>query len=370
MAPGKARRRAAWAAAAALAATALLPGAARAHVKWFAEFGTGDPPAPLSAVLTPTFFALAALGTVAVGVLAVLERRVEGASWYLRVDRWLAERAGQALLVLRVTTGATLLLSWQSGAMLAPELEAPAWVGWYQFALALLLLFGRTVPAAGAGLALLYGVAVSRYGLFHMLDYLHYLGIAWYLGVAGARAERLRESRIPALYLTVGFALAWLALEKVVYPQWTAYLLEQNPQLALGLDPDFFRVGAAFVEFTLGYLFVINLFERPIAALVTLVFFTTTLVFGKVEVIGHTAIHGALVVFLLEGQGRFYRPPIELHRRPVLRSAFASVNYALLLAAGLAVYHFGARQAAGAGGEPAAEVVGRTGRSSAAWGGG
>jgi hypothetical protein len=357
MAPGKTRRRAAWAVAAALAATTLFPGAARAHVKWFAEFGAGDPPAPLSAVLTPTFFVLAALSTVAVGVLALLERRVERAPWYLRVDRWLAERADQALLVLRVTTGATLLLSWQSGAMLAPELEAPEWVGWYQFALALLLLFGRTVPVAGAGLALLYAGAVARFGLFHMLDYLHHLGIAWYLAVAGARAERLRESRIPALYLTVGFALAWLALEKVVYPQWTAYILEQNPQLALGLDPDFFRVGAAFVEFTLGYLFIINLFERPIAALVTLVFFTTTLVFGKVEVIGHTAIHGALIVFLLEGQGRFYRPPIELHRRLVLRSAFASVNYALLLAAGLAAYHLGARRVSAAAEEPPAGVV-------------
>ena len=93
MAPGKTRRRAAWAAAAALAATALFPGAARAHVKWFAEFGTGDPPAPLSAVLTPTFFALAALSTVAVGGLALLERRVERSPWYLRVDRWLAGRA-------------------------------------------------------------------------------------------------------------------------------------------------------------------------------------------------------------------------------------------------------------------------------------
>lgn len=343
------------------------------HVKWFAEFSPGDPPAPLGAVLTPTFFALAVLSTLAVGLLAVLEQRTERAPWYRRVDRWLAERAEQALLVLRVTTGATLLLSWQAGAMLAPELPAPGWAGWYQFALALLLLFPRSTPAAGAGLAALYALAVARYGVFHMLDYLHYLGIAWYLAVARARSERLRESRIPALYLTVGFALAWLALEKVVYPQWTAYILEQNPQLALGLDPDFFRVGAAFVEFTLGYLFVINLFERPVAALVTVVFFTTTLVFGKVEVIGHTPIHGALLVFLLEGQGRFYRPPIELHRRLALRSAFASVNYAVLLAAGLVAYHLGARHASAGAEEPGAagaEVVGGAALTDAARGAG
>ncbi len=57
------------------------------------------------------------------------------------------------------------------------------------------------------------------------------------------------------------------------------------------------------------------------------------------------------------GQGRVYRPPIELHRRLVLRSAFASVNYALLLAAGLAAYHLGARRVSAAAEEPPAGVV-------------
>jgi hypothetical protein len=64
---------------------------------------------------------------------------------------------------------------------------------------------------------------------------------------------------------------------------------------------------------------------------ITLVFFTTTLIFGKVEVIGHTPIHAALVVFLLEGPGRVYKPPIALHRGLGLRTAFAAVNFALLL---------------------------------------
>jgi RES domain-containing protein len=228
-----------------LAAPALLaPRPAWAHVKWFAEYTLGDPPAPLGAVLTPTLLALAVLSMTAVGVLAAVERRVADSGWYARVDRWLAARADQALLVLRVAMGATLLLSWQADAVLAPELPAEPWLGWWQFALAFLLLFRRGVPAAGVGLLALYGVAILRFGLFHMLDYLHYAGIGWYLAVAQLRAERVRETRIPALYLTVGFSLCWLALEKLVYPQWTEYLLAQNPQLALGIDPDFFRVGA------------------------------------------------------------------------------------------------------------------------------
>ncbi len=322
--------------------TLAAPVPAVAHVKWFAEFDLSDRPATLAEVLTPTFFALAALSVIALGILAVVDRWMERMGWYHRLNRWLDAHADQSLLVLRVTAGATLLLLWQADAMLAPELPADPWIGWYQFLLAVLLLFPRTVPIAGAGLGLLYVLGIVRFGVLHMLDYLHYVGVAWFFMVARASNERLRETRIPVLYLTVGIALCWLALEKIVYPQWTRYILEQNPQLTLGFDPDFFRVGAAFVEFALGYLLIICLFQRPIALLVTVVFFLTTLVFGKIEVIGHTLLHGALIVFLLEGPGRFYRPPVAIHARAPLRVAFTSINYLILLVAVLLAYQVSA----------------------------
>jgi len=315
---------------------------ALAHVKWFADFDFGDRPATFSQLLSPTFLALAALSFIAVGMLAVAERRLEEERWYARVNGWLAARSEHGLLVLRVTVGASLLLSWQADSLLAPELPAAAWIGWAQFAAAFLLLFARTVPIAGALMLGLFALALGRHGAFHMLDYLHIAGVAWFLVVAQSRSRRLRETRIPVLYLTVGFSLCWLAMEKFLHPQWTLYLLEQNPGLALGLDPDFFRVAAAFVEFALGYLLIICLFQRPLALVITCVFFMTTLVFGKTEVIGHTLIHGALIVFLLEGPGRFYRPPIAFHERTALRAAFAAVNYALLLGVLLATYAWAA----------------------------
>src|SRR5690606_8212896 len=106
---------------------------------------------------------------------------------------------------------------------------------------------------------------------------------------------------------------------------WGLYILQQNPQLTLGLDTRFFLTAAAFIELALGYLLIIGLLERPIALAVTLVF-------GKTEVIGHTIIHAALLVFLLAGPGRVYPAPINIHRRLWLRVAFASVNFILLLA--------------------------------------
>jgi hypothetical protein len=96
------------------------------------------------------------------------------------------------------------------------------------------------------------------------------------------------------------------------------------------------------VELSLGYLLIIYLLQRRLALVITLVFFLTTTVFGKLEVIGHTPIHAALIVFLLEGPGFVYRPPIALHRRMGLRTAFAAVNFALLLAVLLPLYAAGA----------------------------
>ena len=113
----------------------------------------------------------------------------------------------------------------------------------------------------------------------------------------------------------------------------------------MGLDIRFFLMAAAFVEFSLGYLLIINLLQRPLALVITLVFFTTTMIFGKQEVIGHTPLHAALIVFLLEGPGATFAPPIALHRRMGLRTAFAAVNFLLLLAVMTIPYAYGARRA-------------------------
>ena len=314
-----------------------------AHVKWFSRFSFGDRPRTAAEVLTPTFVALALLSMATIAAMVLLDRRLAGIPTYRRVNDWLSSRSDRAVLVMRIGAGAALLLSWQADAMLAPELRvAEGWLGWFQFALAFLLLFDRTVALAGAGLMVLYAIGVFRFGPFHMLDYVVYAGIGYYLAVSGAGERKIRGTGLPALYASVGFSLCWVALEKMVYPQWGLYVLEQNPALSLGLPLSFFLLAAAFVEFSLGYLLIINLLQRPLALVITLVFFTTTLVFGKVEVIGHTPIHAALVVFLLEGPGRVYRPPVALHRGLGLRTAFAAVNFALLLALLLVPYTYGA----------------------------
>lgn len=314
-----------------------------AHVKWFSDFSFDDRPLTLSEAIDPFFIGFTILTMVVLVFMVFLDEKLNNWSLYNHIDEWLQNRKENSLLIMRVVTGATLLLSWQGDAILVPELSVTAgWIGWAQFVLAFMLLFDRLIKYAGAGLILLYFYTVINFGFFHMLDHLLFAGAGYYLMVSDSSNVRLRESRLPALYATVGFSLCWLAIEKIIYPQWALYILEQNPQLTLGFDVDFFLIGAAFVEFALGYLLIICLLQRPLALVITLVFFSTTLVFGKVEVIGHTLAHGALIVFLLEGPGNVYKAPVRFHEKIGLRAAFTSVNFLLLLAVLTTAYSYSA----------------------------
>lgn len=298
-----------------------------AHVKWFSQFEFTDQPLTLSQLITPTFIGLTLLSFIVIGGMVLIDKQLDNLGWYGRINKWLIDQKQYSVLVMRIAMAALLLVSWSSDAVLAPELKSTVgWLIWAQFILAALLLFRQTIPAAGLGIILLYLVSMFEFGFFHLLDYLHYLGIGFYLLVSRLKDERLRELGLPALYATVGFSLLWLGFEKLVYPGWGLYLIGQNPQLALGFPPEFFLQGAAFVEISLGYLLLIGLLERPLAAVITLVFFTTTLVFGKIEVVGHTPLHAALIVFLFNGPGYFYKPPIAIHKKLNWRILFATVN--------------------------------------------
>jgi len=314
-----------------------------AHVKWFSDFSFLDRPQTFGEVLSPLVIGFAIFSALAMGIAVLLDRSLEQWSVYERIRNWLEERKDNSTLVLRIGMGATFLLSWQDSSLLAPYLPIAEGWGWVQFALAVLLISRRATPVAGFGIIALWFVGIFNFGVFYMLDYLAFVGIGIWLLLSQFKDPAIRNLSVPALYFAVGFSLAWLGIEKLVYPQWGIEILQENPQLALGFPFEFFLTGAAFVEFVLGYLLIIGLLGRPLGLLITLVFFTTTLVFGKVEVIGHTHLHAALIVFLLNGPGNFYPAPIDIHRRLPLRIAFGVVNFVLLLAVFIGVYSVGAQ---------------------------
>lgn len=318
----------------------VAPISASAHVKWFTHSeDTGV--TSLSELNHPAFWALLVLSVVTLALFAYADRALDKWPKYRKFNNYLESFSNRAVLILRVFTGASLLLSWQADSMIAPELKIDAgWVGWFQFLLALSLLFARTTPVAGLGMIGLYFYAMAQYGFFHMLDYVVYPAIGYFLLVSSFRQSRISQSRVPALYIGLGFSLCWAALEKIFFPHWGMDVLRQEPALTMGLPADFFLLSCAFVELSLGYLLIIGLMQRPLALTITVVFLTTSAFFGKTEVIGHTILHGALLVFTVVGPGHYYPPPIEFHKRLGLRAAFVAVNFVVVVGILGLAYHW------------------------------
>jgi uncharacterized membrane protein YphA (DoxX/SURF4 family) len=319
---------------------------AQAHVKWFSRIDWSTPPRSVADLARDhVFWLMLALAVVVLLVFVLVESRVSNLRWMQRAGNWFERQSGSSLLVMRVGAFAAILIAWHDGSLFAPDLVVNnAAIERLQLAIIILLLWTPTTALAGVGLAALWTYGAARYGLLHMLDYVNVLGAAYFLTVRPLASPLVRATALPVLYASVGFSLIWLGCEKLVYPQWALFLLQQRPMLSLGMPPDFFLTAAAFVELGLGFMLMIGLFGRPLSILATLLFFATTIVFGKVEVIGHTLIHAALIVFLLEGPGHTFTPPAALHRTLGLRLAFAGVNFVLVVFAALFAYSFAAAQ--------------------------
>lgn len=333
-----------------------------AHVKWFADFDWSSAPSTLGEIATPVFWAMLALSVVVLVALVALDKRIDALTGAQRLSHWFETKSGFSLLVMRVGAFATLLVAWQQGTLFAPELEVHnLWIERLQLAIIVFLFWERTTTLSGLGMLGIWFYGAQRFGVFHMLDYVNILGVAYFLTVRPLTNKTLQATALPALYASLGFSLMWLGCEKLVYPQWVNYLLEQNPVLTLGLDRDFFRVAAAFIEIGLGFMLILGIFGRSLSITITLTFFLTTMVFGKLEIIGHTLVHAALIVFLFEGPGHAFRPPGYFHRGVPLRMAFAGVNFVIVVGLMLLAYTTNAQRAVAAvvaGGGPNAATCG------------
>ncbi len=310
-----------------------------AHVKWFSRFSYTQEPLTVGEIFSPLFLTLFGASLAAIGILVFVDDQIARLNWYREFNHRLERYASKSDLIIRIATGAVLLLSWQAGALLVPELHIySTWLEFIQLTLAILILSNRFTRHAGYGLVGLYIFAFFKFGSIHLLDYVYLLGAGYYLTVASSDNKKLRASALPALYASVGFSLCWVALEKVVYPDWAAQILQAHPYLTMGFDHTLFLQIAAIVEFSLGFLLIVCLLQRPIALAITLLFISTTLVFGKLEFVGHAIVHAALIVFLLQGPGETSRTPITFFKRLNQRIVFAIAGYTVVFLTMILIY--------------------------------
>jgi len=333
---------------------AFLPTAAEAHVKWFC--GAVDvtmPPLALALVLSPTLLILGAVATTLVSAGGGLDT--------LALRRWpfllRRGRTSQSLeeALIRLGVGAYMLLLWAKlgvapwgtageEAVLTPELLAQAaWVGWLQLATAALVVFRLTCPLAGLGMFALWAIGVGQYGLFHMMDYLIFVGLAGYLALTHPVFDRRpawQEWRVSLIAASLGLSLMWTGIEKFLYPAWAGIILTAHPIITFSFPAAFVTVAAGFVEFSVAfYLLVGRSLLRVDAAIVILVLLAAVPEFGALDTVGHIPFVAMLLVLVLHGPSRLQQLAYPKHAGPVTAAAWTAALYILCFATVMAMYY-------------------------------
>ena len=286
-----------------------FPEIAFAHVKWFANYDLLSPPRPALSVLSSHNFALFCLFVVPLMfAVTLLDRYLTRRNCFLqRHASALTDRMSDHFpTILRLGVSGFFASVFAYGCLhdwmiLTPELHThTTWVCWIQLGIAVTALLRRTALVAGAGIVLLYGYGVISYGLFHMLDYPIFLGVAAYLMIDSLYGLEKRELANAIMRIGAAVTLLWASIEKFAFPEWSFMLLTNRPGMTLGFNPEFFMVAAGFVEFCVAFLLITGMLSARVAAMVLLLFFLSAIVpFGVIDAIGHSVIIVVLTLLTL-----------------------------------------------------------------------
>ena len=316
---------------------ALLPGSAAAHVKWFASYNISAAPNPLGNVFSPFFGQLAVFSILLLWVVSRIETIGIGRTVIAGLDDLTAPLQARSEVLLRAGSGAFFIALWAQGAViLTPELATQVmWIGWLQAAIAIGLFWRGTLALSGGGIVLLFCLGIRDYGLFHMLDYPIFLGLAGYLILSGWHIDPFGRPPTVLLRWSAAVTLMWASIEKWAYPDWTFPLLDLHPKITLGLSHSLFMTASGMVEFGCAFALIWTPLVRRLAAVALVSTFTSAIFeFGKVDAIGHLPIIAAMLVFVAEPSGGV-GGRVALMRQPNRVGAF----YALCLLGFIVAYY-------------------------------
>ncbi|WP_157101012.1 DoxX family membrane protein [Salisediminibacterium beveridgei] len=307
-----------------------------AHVKWFTD--TEPVRAPIEEIISPLFITLAILTAILLALLPGLIPKTMNIAFLKKADEKLSTFRPYTFPIIKYGAAIAIFVQIITGGLFAPELLAPGDVIVFLPWLAvILLLIPHTYATRSAGviLLILFAMTTWEYGIFHMLDYAFYLAVFFILLFKGTKLD---QWSFPFLYLATGLSLCWVAVEKLVYPTMATDVILNHNVPTFGFSPEIFVVLTAFIEFVVGYLLVVGILNRLLALVLTLIFVSTTMLFGMTEIIGHFMIHMILITFIIEGVS-FYRPPIDMHHTRLEKIVFIFLNFLFVLATILLIYY-------------------------------
>lgn len=309
---------------------------ASAHVKWFCAFDVAGQPRGLEQVLCADFELLLGFSLFCLLAGCIVERTSLGDAITHALDRVSAGFRLHTEEAIRAVCGFFFISIWaMGGILLTPELKTTSnLVGALQLGIAAGMLSRRTLPLAGAGMAIIFAIGVRDYGVFHLADYPIFLGVAAYLVLAGLQKDLGSIPRIDIVRFAAGITLMWASIEKWAYPEWSFPVLIAHPGLSFGFDSEFYMRAAGAVEFTLAFALLWSpLVRRCAAAILAGMFISACFEFGKIDTIGHSAI--IVVLFAIIADDR------KSEKNTRLTPWLAPVGQCAALVIVLAAYYLG-----------------------------
>ena len=285
---------------------------ARAHVKWFVPFDISEPPTPIGTIIDSTFVWMFIVSVVCCYLFFLADRYIYEEGYFAEFDRKLKMFDNVANTIMRVAAGIFFLclfgwwaLGYGQSFYLTPELKtASNVVPWIHLVISVCALASRrTAPITGIGVFFLWFAAAFAYSLFHMLDYMIFLGIAYFLTVSTAKSKNWAKSGFVVLFACTGLTLIWAAVEKFAYAQWTNPILDQSPHITMGMSADTFMKLSGFMEFFITFILLgaVSVVGRLISLGFMSIFVLAVFEFGAVDAIGHLMIVAILWVLIVRG---------------------------------------------------------------------
>ena len=291
--------------------TAICTVAAQAHVKWFFDYDVTKPPTPIGEVLDGTFVKMFLVSVAACYLFFLADRYIYEEGILSEFDKKLKLFDNAANYIMRGAAGVFFLALfgwWALGVgesfYLTPELKtASTVVPWLQLVMALAVVSRYTVFLTGLGVFALYIAAAFNYGIFHMLDYMIFLGIGYYLSVSQTKNKGLLKSGFIVLFACTGLTLIWAAVEKFAYSHWTIAVLAGKPHVTMGMSPPIFMKVSGFIEFFVTFILLgaVSVVGRLISLGFMSVFVLAVFEFGSLDAVGHLMIVAILWVLIVRG---------------------------------------------------------------------
>ncbi|WP_312018234.1 hypothetical protein [Bradyrhizobium semiaridum] len=278
---------------------------AEAHVKWFCAYDVAGQPRGLENVLCLDFELLLAVAVCWLFAGCLIEPTAVGAATIRALDRITEPLQRRTEEMMRAVTAFFFISIWAlGGILLTPELKTTSpLVGVLQLGVAAGMLSRRTMPLSAGGIAILFGIGIRDYGVFHLADYPIFLGVAAYLALTGLKKDLFGIQPLDVMRYSAAVTLMWASIEKWAYPEWSFPLLIEHAGITLGFDNEFYMRAAGMVEFVLAFALIWTpLIRRCAGAVLTGMFISACFEFGKVDTIGHSAIIAVLLAIVCDSR--------------------------------------------------------------------